>query len=134
MTRNPKVIILGAGMSGISCALGLQENFNVLIFEKSKGVGGRLCAKKFSDGLFHLGAQYCTSETDQFTAFLKKNNAKKFLGSAYECSKNLTMPSEGYYVNPKGMHYLLKSEAKSLDITFNERAISVDDNKKKGLF
>ena len=32
-------------MSGISCALSLYESFDVHVYEKSRGVGGRLCAK-----------------------------------------------------------------------------------------
>ena len=37
-------MILVPGMSGIACALQLQKNFNVKVFEKSRGVGGSLCA------------------------------------------------------------------------------------------
>ena len=33
MQRKPKIIILGAGMSGIACALSLHDNFDVHIYE-----------------------------------------------------------------------------------------------------
>jgi len=73
-----KAIILGAGMSGIACGLSLNNNFNVSIFEKSRGVGGRLCAKKLTNGLLHFGAQFCTSQANQFQEFLLKNKAINF--------------------------------------------------------
>ena len=66
MNSRPKIVILGAGMSGIACALRLYKNFDVQIFEKSKGVGGRLCAKKTEEGLFHFGAQYCSAQRESF--------------------------------------------------------------------
>jgi predicted NAD/FAD-dependent oxidoreductase len=52
--KKPKIIILGAGMSGISCALSLCESFDVHVYEKSRGVGGRLCAKTLIMGYFIL--------------------------------------------------------------------------------
>ena len=60
MQKKPKIVILGAGMSGIACALSLHDNFDVHIYEKSRGVGGRLCAKSLPNGLFHFGAQFCS--------------------------------------------------------------------------
>ena len=63
MIKKPKIIILGAGMSGIACALKLNNNFHIHIYEKSRGVGGRLCAKTLPGGLFHFGAQFCTAQS-----------------------------------------------------------------------
>jgi predicted NAD/FAD-dependent oxidoreductase len=125
-----KVIILGAGMSGIACGLTLNSNFKVSIFEKSRGVGGRLCAKKTTNGLLHLGAQFCTAQSDQFREFLAKNNAINFMGSAYECDKKLTIKTKNYFVHEQGMHGLLKKAAKSLNICFNQKAIHIDEREK----
>ena len=125
-----KVIILGAGMSGIACGLTLNNNFKVSIFEKSRGVGGRLCAKKTTNGLLHFGAQFCTAQSDQFREFLDKNNAINFMGSAYECDKKLTIKTKNYFVHAQGMHGLLKEAAKSLNICFNQKAIHIDERKK----
>ena len=86
MSKKPKIIILGAGMSGIACALSLYKNFDVQIYEKSRGIGGRLCAKRLPHGVFHFGAQFCTAHTTTFQNFLTylscKNprNEKKLIG------------------------------------------------------
>ena len=95
--KKPKIIILGAGMSGIACALSLHNNFDVHIYEKSRGVGGRLCAKTLPDGLFHFGAQFCSAQTSSFQEFLKQNHAINFLGSVFDVSMNSEIETKGYF-------------------------------------
>ena len=48
MKDAPKIVILGAGMSAVACAENLVDSFQVELYEKSKGVGGRLCSKKYN--------------------------------------------------------------------------------------
>ena len=130
MNSKPKIIILGAGMSGIACALNLHDKFNVKIFEKSKGVGGRLCAKNTRQGLFHCGAQYCTAQSSAFQNFLIENGAKYFLGSSFDMKTNSCINTQNYFVGVNGMHSLLKNYDQILNIHFNQRAIRIDEKKK----
>ena len=109
MLKRPKIVILGAGMSGIACALQLHKNFNVKVFEKSRGVGGRLCAKTLANGLFHFGAQFCKAKSNSFEAFIKQNDAINFQGSLFDCNKGLVTDSTKYFVCKDGMHGLLKN-------------------------
>ena len=130
MPTKPKIIILGAGMSGIACALSLHNNFDVHIYEKSRGVGGRLCAKTLPDGLFHFGAQFCSAQTSSFQEFLKQNHAINFLGSVFDVSMNSEIETKGYFVAKDGMHSLLKNHHKHLTIYFNQKALKIDEEKK----
>ena len=130
MLGKPRVIVLGAGMSGVACALSLHDNFDVRIYEKSRGVGGRLCAKKLPDGLFHFGAQFCSAQTSSFQEFLKQNNAINFLGSAFDININSSIETKGYFVAKHGMHTLLKKYDQLLNIYFNQKAIKIDEGKK----
>ena len=130
MNSKPKIIILGAGMSGIACALSLHEKFDVQIFEKSKGVGGRLCAKNTREGLFHYGAQYCSAQSRAFQNFLIENDAKYFLGSSFDMKTNSCINTQNYFVGVNGMHSLLKNYDQILNIHFNQRAIRIDERKK----
>ena len=130
MNSKPKIIILGAGMSGIACALSLHEKFDVQIFEKSRGVGGRLSAKNTRDGLFHYGAQYCSAQSRAFQNFLIENDAKYFLGSSFDMKTNSCINTQNYFVGVNGMHSLLKNYDQILNIHFNQRAIRVDEKKK----
>jgi predicted NAD/FAD-dependent oxidoreductase len=130
MNSKPKIIILGAGMSGIACALSLHDKFDVQIFEKSKGVGGRLCAKNTREGLFHYGAQYCTAQSSAFQNFLIENDAKYFLGSSFDMKTNSCIHTQNFFVGVNGMHSLLKNYNKILNMHFNHRVIRVDEKKK----
>ena len=64
----------GAGFPGLIIAF-YNENkvFHVKLYEKSKGVGGRLCSKKYNGTRFHFGAQFCTYTDSEFKNFLLKN-------------------------------------------------------------
>tara|TARA_B100001769_G_C22091942_1_gene588950 strand:+ start:156 stop:1091 length:936 start_codon:yes stop_codon:yes gene_type:complete len=130
MADRSKIVILGAGMSGIACALNLYNKFDVSIYEKSRGVGGRLCAKSLPDGLFHFGAQFCSAQTSSFKAFLKKSNAIHFLGSAFDMKINSSIETKNFFVANDGMHSLLKKYEQRLKIYFNQKAIKIDEEKK----
>ena len=134
MTIKPKVIILGAGMSGIACALSLYKNFEVTVYEKSRGVGGRLCAKKLPEGIFHFGAQFCSAQTVPFQNFLKSSNAINFKGSIFYFESKSCIETKNYFVGSNGMHNLLKKYGKVLDIRFNTKAIKVNEKKKQVSF
>jgi len=123
----PKVVILGAGMSAIACAENLSDSFQVKLYEKSRGVGGRLSAKRFLQTKFHFGAQFCTSRNPVFEEFLKRNGAKRFIGSAFDCATGSEVSTANYFIHPNGMHSLLKESAKQLSISFEDKCMEVDD-------
>lgn len=59
--RKKRVAIIGAGIAGLSCAQQLQKhNLDVCLFDKSKGVGGRMSHRYFGDWEADHGAQYFT--------------------------------------------------------------------------
>jgi renalase len=62
-----KIAIIGAGMAGLSAATHLVENgHSVTVFEKSRGIGGRMSTRREGDFEFDHGAQYFTVRNDQF--------------------------------------------------------------------
>jgi len=63
----PTVAVIGAGMSGLVCARTLQDaGFAVKVFDKSRGVGGRLATRRTDYGSFDHGAQYFTARDPGF--------------------------------------------------------------------
>ena len=62
-----KIAIVGAGISGV-CAANLlaQEGFKVDVFEKSRGLGGRLTTKRLDWAHIDIGAQYFTARDPRF--------------------------------------------------------------------
>lgn len=66
--QQPKrVAIIGAGMAGITAARTLAKaGYEVSIFEKSKGLGGRMSTRRSDFGTFDHGAQYFTVRDARF--------------------------------------------------------------------
>lgn len=64
------VAIIGAGIAGLTCAKKLVDNgINVTLFEKSRGVGGRMSTRRTPDQeRFDHGAQYFTARDERFKA------------------------------------------------------------------
>lgn len=76
MTRSAsRIAVIGAGMAGLACArdLGLA-GFEVTVFEKSRGTGGRLATRRVAapggDLTFDHGAQFVTARDPSFRAEL----------------------------------------------------------------
>ena len=60
------VAIIGAGLSGLSCAKRLSADFKVTIFDKSRGVSGRMSTRYAGSFEFDHGAQYFTARDPDF--------------------------------------------------------------------
>ena len=69
----PSVAIIGAGVGGLMAARTLFDHgINVQIFEKSRGVGGRLATRRIDEQCwFDHGAQYFTARDCRFGKYVK---------------------------------------------------------------
>jgi predicted NAD/FAD-dependent oxidoreductase len=70
MHIKPKIAIIGAGLSGILAARHLSANAEVTIFEKSRGLGGRMSTRRAEPYFFDHGAQYFKAKSADFREFL----------------------------------------------------------------
>ena len=60
-------VIIGAGMAGLIAAKALHTaGAQVMVLEKSRGLGGRLATKRVGDAVFDQGAQYFTVKDPLF--------------------------------------------------------------------
>ncbi len=60
--HGPRVAVVGAGVAGLLCARTLADHgIDVVVFEKSRGLGGRCATRRESEWQFDHGAQYFTS-------------------------------------------------------------------------
>jgi len=66
-----KIAIIGAGMTGMTISSILRKKFNITIFEKSRGVGGRMSTRRAEPYFFNHGAQYFKITNEKFRAFLR---------------------------------------------------------------
>ena len=73
MHTSPKnIAIVGAGLAAVTCARTLvQAGHSVTLFEKSRGVGGRMSTRNSPFGTFDHGAQYFTVRDPRFVQALE---------------------------------------------------------------
>ncbi len=63
----PHIAIIGVGMAGIVCSRTLrQAGHRVTLFEKSRGLGGRMATRRSPFGSFDHGTQYFTVRDPRF--------------------------------------------------------------------
>lgn len=65
------VAIIGAGLSGLVLAHQLRPYANVTLYEKSRGLGGRLATRYADPYQFDHGAQFFTAKSEAFKQFLQ---------------------------------------------------------------
>lgn len=74
LKQNPRksIAIVGAGLAGITAARTLtQSGHQVTVFEKSRGLGGRMASRRSDFGRFDHGAQYFTARDPRFLKALE---------------------------------------------------------------
>jgi len=90
-----KVAIIGAGVTGLSAARELRANgLQVKLFEKSRGVGGRLSTRYAGDWEFDHGAQYFTAQDEAFRAEINQ---------AVDAGVVTPWESRAFYLTERGM-------------------------------
>lgn len=80
-----KVVIVGAGLSGISAFSVLDENGinDIVVLEAEDRIGGRIHSVPWADGVIDLGGQWITGEQGNVIFEMAKNNSAT-LGSTQE--------------------------------------------------
>ncbi len=69
ISHNTDVLIIGAGLAGLSAANDLrQAGRKVLVIDKGRGLGGRLAGRRIGDATFDHGAQFFTARESRFKA------------------------------------------------------------------
>jgi renalase len=71
----PKIAIIGAGIAGLTLAHALKDHAIVTVFEKARGVSGRMSTRYADPYQFDHAAQYFTARSKAFKQFLKPHIA-----------------------------------------------------------
>ncbi len=66
MTMSDRVVVIGAGMAGLTAARVLTPAARVVVVDKGRGVGGRLATRRIGEATFDHGAQFITTHTEEF--------------------------------------------------------------------
>jgi renalase len=141
--RVTNIAIIGAGLSGLTAADMLKKHADITIFEKSRGVSGRMSTRRAEPYFFDHGAQYFTASTIPFQNFIQpmvdngviqrwnaryiKFDEKKII------EREDWAQAEPRYVGVPGMNAVGKYLASDLDIKLNTRIINLQKNTKWNL-
>ncbi len=67
------VLIVGAGMAGLTAAAALQPTGrSILVIDKGRAVGGRLASRRIGLATFDHGAQFMTARDPRFVALIER--------------------------------------------------------------
>ena len=130
----PSVAVIGAGMSGLVCARTLADHgFAVTVFEKSRGVGGRMATRRADNAMrFDHGAQYFTARDSRFQRYVKSwiedGIVKPWLGEIVVLEDGvITGRKSGTnrFVATPGMNAICKHLSRDLEIRLQSQISAV---------
>ena len=123
----PKIAIIGAGIAGLNLARLLGD---VIVFEKSNKLGGRLSTLNEQGFSFDHGAQFFTAKNPAFQTFVKElelHHAAEEWNARFVELKFGEIQSERtwdrdfpHYVGSPSMNSIAQYLAQNIDIRFNQ--------------
>lgn len=122
-----RIAIIGAGIAGLTLAQRLGASADVTVFEKARGVGGRMSTRHQEPYSFDHGAQFFTARDKRFVDFLSPHLSSGLVQVwrgkviTLEAEKKITdrLWFEPHYVACPGMNSLCKKMAEGITIHLN---------------
>lgn len=136
----PRVAIVGSGIAGLTAARTLSDHgIAVSVFEKSRGVGGRLSTRRVERSTpdetitFDHGAQYFTARDSRFCRFVNswihEEVAAPWLGRIVQIDSSGKVADEKNktprYVGTPGMNAIAKHLARDLNVELGTEIASL---------
>lgn len=128
------VAIIGSGLAGLTAAILLQQQgYEVSVFEKSRGPGGRLAAKRVAGGSADMGAQYFTIRNPEFHRFLRQHAGAESYGAwqgrfGYQATSGNwePFPDEERYVGVPRMTAITRALSEHVSLVAETRIAKLD--------
>ena len=75
MVNQKRILVVGAGITGLVAASALKKNYHVTLLDKGFGIGGRMASRPLKNGdevlgWFDYGMQYFTAVNPDFRAWV----------------------------------------------------------------
>ena len=127
-----KIAIIGAGISGLTIATYLKkQNLNITIFDKGRGLGGRMSSRRTKWGYLDHGTQYFSVKSPEFQTFIGQYPSiiQPWQGRfANWANGELTVDhsDKTRYVPIKSMNNFCKAIATGLDIHLQTRIMELE--------
>ncbi len=129
-----RIAIIGAGLSGIILGRELAKKAKVTVFEKAKGIGGRMSVRYADRFAFDHGTQSFTARTSEFQSFLEPFLAQGLIapwhGSICHINHHDQCTDyawdEPHFVPIPHMNSLCKALASPIDIFCSSEVLSLE--------
>ena len=139
--QNKKIAIIGAGMSGVTAAKELAKLNEVTVFDKSRGIGGRMATRRVDNYHFDHGAQFFNAKSEEFKDLCQKVKSDSII-EEWNCNfaeitenkinKKWQFGNEkAHFVAKPQMNNLCKYIAKDLNILLGTQIKSINFENKK---
>lgn len=119
-----KILIVGAGIAGLSAARILAKYHDVTVIDKSKGVGGRMATRKIGDCQADHGAQYFSVQSKDFQELINQ-----LLAESIVSKWQLAQRTNVRYFGSEGMKMIPKKMAENINVILTEKASRIVGNK-----
>ena len=128
------VAVVGAGIAGLRAAALLAPQTGVVVFEKSRGLGGRLATRRAGGFSFDHGAPYFRARDPEFVAYVDdlaraglvapwRARFAEIDGAAID-PRVVWDESDAHYVALPGMSALGRHMAQGLDVRLETRIVA----------
>lgn len=115
------VAVIGAGIAGIACAAALlNKHINVKVFDKGRGLGGRMATRRVDPWQWDHGVQYMTADDPVFSELLEALPVWHGAGSS------------AWKVGVPAQNQVVKNLARGMDVSLETRIdklIRTDDGR-----
>ena len=93
--RAPRVLVVGAGMSGAACARALRgAGMSVTLLDRGRAPGGRMASREVQGRQVDTGARYLTARDDTFSAVVRDWDARG-VAAPWTTTFHTATPDEG---------------------------------------
>ena len=110
-----RVVVVGAGISGLMAARKLAEHHDVIVLDKGKTPGGRCATRRIGTATFDHGAQFFTTRTAQFESVVAQWVKD---GVAREWCRGFGTNPDSFprFIGAQGMTTITKYLARGIDV------------------
>jgi predicted NAD/FAD-dependent oxidoreductase len=116
-----RIAVIGAGIAGLACAQELaRADARVTVFEKSRGLGGRLGTRRQGDLGFDHGAQYISARSRSFVKYAgvagRAGVLVRWTPRILEDDRLWEAPVEDWFVGQPGMSAVVRPLSRTVDV------------------
>jgi renalase len=124
-------MVVGAGISGLLASRELRAaGWRVVVFEKARGVGGRMATRRLGSGTFDLGAQFFTVRSKRFGGlvdeWLQAGIAREWTRGFADAQGRHNEDGYPRYLGSEGMTSIPEYLTRDLDVHTGEQVVEVN--------